>query len=205
MRKAKPKRRRPSTAFAAPASAAATIAGGLVRLASLALLIWVGGFVWFVVTRPGLAPPTTETDGVVVLTGGSGRLARGASVIAANRAQRMLVSGVGEHTSRAALAASVGAAPRLFAAKVDLGYAAVDTRSNAIETAAWVARHRYRSIRLVTSGSHMRRARLELAAQLPSAVRVVEDGVPSDAAADSLAREFTKFALRCFALTMGAA
>ncbi|MGI4878482.1 MAG: YdcF family protein, partial [Janthinobacterium lividum] len=156
-------------------------------------------------SQPGAAPLALATDAVVVLTGGPGRLARGAEVLGSGHAQRMLVSGVGEHTSRAALATSVEASPKLFAAKVDLGYAAIDTRSNAVETTAWVSRHSYRSVRLVTSSSHMRRARLELAIQLPSNVRVVEDAVPAGAGADSLAREFTKYILRRAALAIGAA
>src|SRR3546814_10350716 len=41
--------------------------------------------------------------------------------------------------------------PAVFECCIDLGHEAVDTRSNAEETAAWVRDHRYRSVRLVTS------------------------------------------------------
>ena len=72
------------------------------------------------------------------------------------------------------------------------------------EPTAWIARHRYRSLRLVTSPAHMRRARLELEAQLPATVAIVADAVPVEAGTDSLAREFNKFVLRQGALALGA-
>ncbi|WP_226895956.1 YdcF family protein [Polymorphobacter sp. PAMC 29334] len=185
-------------------SPARRIAGGVARVAGFGLLLYFGGFVWFVATRPGLAPIDEPTDAVVVLTGGPGRLARGAAVLAAGSAKRMLVSGVGEGVSRAALAASVDAPAKRFAGLVDLGYQAVDTRSNAVETTAWVGRHGFRSLRLVTSSAHMRRARLELALNLPSSVRIVEDGVAGGSPV-GIAREFNKYLLRRAALALGAA
>lgn len=175
------------------------------RVAGVVLLVWLAGFAWFVATLPNAAPLSVTTDGVVVLTGGAGRLARGVAVLDSGAARRMFVSGVGLHIGKGTLAGSVAAPAKLFAAKVDLGYAAVDTRSNAVETAAWVARHQYASIRLVTSAAHMRRARLELAAQLPPRVVIVEDAVPVEAGADGLAREYSKYLLRRVALAAGAA
>ena len=175
------------------------------RIAAVIILLWLGGFAWFVAALPDAAPLSVATDGVVVLTGGAGRLARGVAVLDAHAARRMLVSGVGAGIGKATLAGSVDARPKLFAARADLGYAAVDTRSNAVETTAWVARHQYASIRLVTSAAHMRRARLELTAQLPPRVAIVEDAVPDEGGADSLAREFTKYLLRKAALAAGAA
>jgi uncharacterized SAM-binding protein YcdF (DUF218 family) len=203
----KPARRKPrprASAFAPKKSRAASVAGGVARVAGFGLLLYFGGFLWFVATRPGPAPMSAATDAVVVLTGGPGRLARGADVLAAGAAKRMLVSGVGTGVSRAALAGSVGASPKRFAQLVDLGYQAIDTRSNAVETTAWVGRHGYRSLRLVTSSAHMRRARLELALNLPRSVRIVEDGVPGGGLG-GIAREFNKYLLRRAALAMGAA
>lgn len=201
--------RRPSrgarSPFAPGRSRAGRIAATAARVAAVVVLLYVAGFAWFVIDRPGAAPLDRTTDAVVVLTGGPGRLARGAQVLAAGAAKRLFVSGVGEHVSRAALAASVAASPKLFAAETDLGYAAVDTRSNAIETAAWIARHGYKSLRLVTSSAHMRRACLELALHLSPAVRIVPDGVPDGAGPSGTAREFNKYLLRRAALAAGAA
>lgn len=186
-------------------SPARRVIGVVARVGGVLVLLWVGGLAWFVATLPDAAPLSVTTDGVVVLTGGAGRLVRGVAVLDAGAARRMFVSGVGAHIGKGPLAGSIGAPPKLFAAKVDLGYAAVDTRSNAVETTAWVARHQYTSIRLVTSAAHMRRARLELAAHLPPPVTIVEDAVPVEVGADGLAREFTKYLLRRAALAAGAA
>jgi uncharacterized SAM-binding protein YcdF (DUF218 family) len=179
-------------------------AGALGRLVAIAVLAWAAGFLWFSLTLPPPAPLATRTDAVVVLTGGAGRLARGLAVIEAGSARRMLVSGVDRATTRAELAA----AARVRKARLnttDLGYEAVDTRSNAEETARWVARHRFRSIRLVTSAGHMRRARLELARVLPLDIAVLPDAVPVEPAAPGIATEYSKFLLRGAALASGAA
>lgn len=175
----------------------------LVRLIAVALLAWALGFVWFIVTLGTSTPVAVATDAVVVLTGGPGRVARGVAVLDAGSARRMLVSGVGKGVTQAELAATVDAPVRLFAAKVDLGFEAIDTRSNAEETRDWMVRNRYRSLRLVTSAAHMRRAELELRARLPKSVSILPDAVPVDPAAPSLAREYNKFALRWAARQIG--
>lgn len=179
--------------------------GVVLRLAAVIVLAWLGGFAWFALTLPSAVPLAVTTDAVVVLTGGAGRLARGIAALNARAAKRMFVSGVGAHIGKPALAASVGVPLKRFTTSVDLGYAAVDTRSNAVETTAWTQRHGYRSLRLVTSAAHMRRARLELAALMPASVTIVEDAVPVETGADSIAREYSKYLLRLAALSAGAA
>jgi hypothetical protein len=62
---------------------------------------------------------------------------------------------------------------------VTLGFTALDTRGNARETAKWVAANKVRSIRLVTSDWHMRRAALELEEKLPQGTTVLRDAVRS--------------------------
>lgn len=176
----------------------------LARLAALPLLGWMLGLIWFSLTLPGPAPLALKSDGVVVLTGGAGRFKRGLAAVEAGAARRMLVSGVGEKTSRRQMAAAFGVATRRLRT-TDLGYQAVDTRSNAEETARWVAKHDFTSIRLVTSAAHMRRARLELSRVLPADVKVLPDAVPSEPKAPGLAFEYSKWLLRRGALLLGAA
>jgi uncharacterized SAM-binding protein YcdF (DUF218 family) len=176
----------------------------LARLAALPVLAWMLGLIWFSLTLPGAAPLGVKSDGVVVLTGGAGRFRRGLAVVESGAARRMLVSGVGEKTSRRQLAAAFGIATRRLRT-TDLGYQAVDTRSNAEETARWVAEHDFKSIRLVTSASHMRRARLELSRVMPKGVTVLPDAVPSEPKAPGLAFEYTKWLARRGALLLGAA
>ena len=179
------------------------IRGTAARLVAVLALSWVGGFLWFSLSLPEPAPLATRTDAVVVLTGGAGRLARGLAVLDAGSAQRMLVSGVGRQTTRKQLAAAADLKVERLNT-TDLGYEAVDTRSNAEETARWVKQHGFGSIRLVTSAGHMRRARLELARVLPAGVTVVPDAVPVEPQAPTIATEYSKYLLRRLALATGA-
>ena len=163
------------------------------RLFSTLLLLWALGFVLFAVTLPGPAGDET-TDGIVVLTGGPGRMRRGLDILARGEAKRMLVSGVDRRVRFVDLAEAYSIRPDLLR-QVDLGRFAVDTRSNAQETAAWINAHHYSSIRLVTTDWHMRRARYELR-QVLGGIRVVRDAVPSEPGLTTLLREYNKYLLR---------
>jgi uncharacterized SAM-binding protein YcdF (DUF218 family) len=163
---------------------------------------WALGFAGFVIFLPRPAGPV-KTDGIVVPTGAPGRIARGSQIIERGLAQRMLISGV-ERTVRPVELSEKQAVPlKIMACCVDLGKEASDTRSNAAETAAWVKKYRYRSIRLVTSDWHMPRAQFELTRVLDPAVRIVPDAVPSDASLLALFREYNKYLLRRFAVLVG--
>lgn len=159
-------------------------------------LAWTLGFAWFVGALPGAADERIHTDGIVVLTGDDGRIPHGLALLRAKAAPRLLISGVGERTSAAEIAADAHAPRALLACCVDLGRKAVDTRSNAEETAAWVRAHRVKSLRLVTSDYHMRRAVVELEAELGRGVTIVPDAVPGEAPPAKLAREYSKWAWR---------
>lgn len=179
------------------------LTGGLIRLGAALALLWLGGLAWFALTLPGAAPLTTVTDGVVVLTGGPGRLARGIEVLRHGSAKRLLVSGVGPRIEKPELAAAVEVPKALFGSHVDLGITATDTRSNATETATWVAANRYGSLRLVTSTIHMRRAVQEFRARLPAAVILLPDAVQVDTDVESVGREYSKYLVRRAALVLG--
>ncbi|WP_420140566.1 YdcF family protein [Sphingomonas sp.] len=163
------------------------------RLFSLAVLLWALGFVAFAIYLPRPAGDT-RTDGIVVLTGGPGRLTRGIELLRQDRAQRLLVSGVDRRVRPVELA-TVYRIPPSVLGRIDLGRSAVDTRSNALETRRWIAVHRYRSIRLITTDWHMARARFELR-QVLQGVHVVPDAVPSEPDLWGLLREYHKYLLR---------
>jgi len=146
------------------------------RTVSTLLLVYVLGFLWFGIFLPAPAGPA-RTDAVVVLTGSGGRIGRGIEVLNAGLAPRMLVSGVDREVRPAEFAAQYGLPMRLLNCCITLGYESVDTRSNARESADWIAAHHIGSVRLVTSDWHMRRAALDLAAVAPPDVTVVEDAV----------------------------
>jgi uncharacterized SAM-binding protein YcdF (DUF218 family) len=180
----------------------------MLRLIGFVLLGWAVGFGIFMLQ---LAKPLegVKTDAIVVLTGGYGRLDRGLTLMQAKAADRMLISGVAPAVRPVELADRYQGSSRLFRCCIDLGHEAVDTRSNAEETAQWVREHRYKSVRLVTSDWHMARARMELAHALGEDIEIAADGVPSAgklksmATLKSLIAEYNKFLLRRAALWLG--
>ncbi|HEX8445914.1 MAG TPA: YdcF family protein [Sphingomonas sp.] len=174
----------------------------IVRLFSLGVLAWLLGFALFAVMLPGPGPDQ-RTDGIVVVTGGPGRIPRGLTLMQAGQARRMLISGVDRRVRPQDLIAEYHAPPRLIACCIDLGDESVDTRSNADETAAWVARHGYRSLRLVTTDWHMARARFELGRVLGRDVTILPDGVRSEPGLLVLMTEYTKYLLRRAAAPLG--
>jgi len=174
----------------------------IVRLAGILALAWCLGFAAFMLALP---PPLegATSDAIVVPTGGAGRIDRGIALLKARQAKRMLVTGVAPGVSAGDLAREYRTEPRLFACCIDLGADAVDTRSNAEETAAWVKVHDYRTVRLVTSDWHLRRARMELGAALGPGVVILGDGVPSTPRLGTLVNEYDKLLLRRVALWSG--
>ena len=162
------------------------------RVLSFVFLVWVIGFLWFVVALPQPAEGAAKTDAVIVPTGGPGRIARGLEVLDKGLADKMLVSGVDPEVKPGEFAAQFGVSAQEMACCVTLGFAAVDTRSNAAETAKWVAQNEVRSLRLVTTDWHMRRAAGELYRTLPETVTVVRDAVPSQPDFGTLFLEYHK-------------
>ena len=173
-----------------------------VRLIALFALVYLLGFAVFMVALPqplGLV----RTDAIVVPTGAKGRIDRGLELMREGMAKRMLISGADLDVRPGELAAAYGVPRALFACCIDLGYEAVDTRSNGEETAAWVRKHGYRSVRLVTSDWHLPRARLELTNALGGTVTVTGDAVRSNPSFGMLVAEYNKYLVRRIALWTG--
>jgi uncharacterized SAM-binding protein YcdF (DUF218 family) len=174
----------------------------IARIIAALLLGWALGFVWFAVAQPGPADDRA-TDAIVVVTGGAGRIQRGLALLERHRARRMLVSGADRRVRPHELAAAYDAPPALVACCVDLGYEAADTRSNAEETVAWLKKQHYRSVRLVTSAWHMRRARFELQRVLPDDIALVGDAVPASPELPALFKEYHKYLARRLMAPLG--
>ncbi|MCU0948221.1 MAG: YdcF family protein [Porphyrobacter sp.] len=162
------------------------------RALALAFLGWATGFLWFVLALPGPAPDGARSDAVIVPTGGAGRIARGLAVLDEGLADKLLVSGVDPEVRASEFAAEFDVSEQRMACCVTLGFAAVDTRSNAQETAKWVAQNDIGSLRLVTSDWHMRRAAGELDRALPRQVNVIRDAVPTEGDFGVLLLEYNK-------------
>jgi uncharacterized SAM-binding protein YcdF (DUF218 family) len=161
------------------------------RIVSLLLVLWAFGFLWFAVALPQPAAGE-KTDAIVVPTGSGGRIDRGLSMLRGGAAGQMLVSGVDEDVRPREFAAEYDVPEPTMECCVTLGFAALDTRGNARETSAWVEARKVRSLRLVTSDWHMRRAALELENALPAGTVVVRDAVRTEPSLWTLFLEYHK-------------
>jgi uncharacterized SAM-binding protein YcdF (DUF218 family) len=169
----------------------------IARVLSLLVLLYALCFVLFAFTLGKPAPPTAQaTDAAVVLTGGSGRIEHAMDVLRKRKAGRLLISGADPSVTKADLAHRIAGSAALFSCCVDLGSESVDTRSNAEEAGRWLARHRFHSLRLITSDWHMRRARYEFRRVLGSKYVVVPDAVRTEPSFLTLFGEYNKYLLR---------
>ncbi|WP_239807356.1 YdcF family protein [Croceicoccus hydrothermalis] len=165
------------------------------RIFAFNLLAWALGFAWFALVLPQPAGDT-RTDAVVVLTGGAGRIERGLDVLERGWADRMLISGVDPEVKPEELAAEYDIPADLLQCCIALGYDAVDTRSNADEAAMWADAQGYRTLRLVTSDWHMRRALFDVKQTLDPGMTVLVDAVPTEPSMFMLFLEYHKFVAR---------
>ena len=163
------------------------------RGAALLVLAWVLGFLWFALFLPQPLEAGIKGDAVIVLTGGRGRIERGLAVLEAGEAREMFVSGVDREVRPREFAAEFDVPAARMRCCVTLGFAAVDTRSNAKEAAQWLADRRFDHVRLVTTDWHMRRALSEFRTSIPASVRIDSDAVASNPALGTLFVEYNKY------------
>ena len=131
-------------------------------------VVWLAGLGYFL--YEGLSAggdKAAPTDAIVVLTGGRFRLESGIGLLEAHRARKLFISGVNQHVDRAALLRVLGPLPDSASCCIVLGHEADNTYGNARETAEWIQREGYHSLRLVTSWYHIPRSRLEFERAMP--------------------------------------
>jgi uncharacterized SAM-binding protein YcdF (DUF218 family) len=169
----------------------------IARFLAFVAILYVLGFALFAVTLGTPAPSDTpNVDAIVAITGGKGRIEHAASLLAHGKAKRLLIAGADPSVRKIDLVHRLGGKRQLFECCVDLGSESVDTRSNAEEARRWIESHRYKSIRLVTSDWHMRRARYEFNRQLGSSIKVLPDAVRTEPNFGTLFAEYNKYLLR---------
>ena len=173
----------------------------ILRFGSLLLILYGLGFALFGVTLGRPAPDSADrTDGIVVITGGSGRIEHAVEVLADGKGKRLLVAGADPSVTKADLVRRLGGRSKLMQCCVDLGSESVDTRSNAEETRRWLERRKYRSVRLITSDWHMRRGRYEFHRALGKDFPITPDAVRTEPGFMTLFGEYNKYLLRRIAV-----
>lgn len=161
-----------------------SIVTAIVKVAAAVLICFVIGLQYFVhevrMTYSENAPLDRlpkEHTGIVVATGGGGRILTGLELLADERASRMLISGVGQGVSktdiRNTLTSDANALTEfnhLMDCCIDLDAKAANTRGNAQQAAAWASRHAFSHILLVTADYHMPRSLILFRRQMPERV-----------------------------------
>ena len=175
-----------------------------IRAVALLVLIYVLLFAIFGVSLGHPAAAGVTTDAIVVITGGKGRIEEGFARLSAHRGQRMLIAGADPAVTKDDLARRLHGKRALLDCCVDLGSESVDTRSNAEEAKRWLDAHGYRSLLLVTSDWHMRRASYEFRSQLGNRYEITTDGVRTEPNLMTLFAEFNKYLLRRMAVWLDA-
>ncbi len=180
-----------------------------------AALAAVAGFVLFVQALERREPvAATRADAIVALTGGSERIADAVELLGRGAADRLLITGVNEKTSREEIMRQQPELRRLFSCCVDLDYLAQDTIGNAVQTRHWVQQRGFQSLLVVTSSYHMPRSLAELGHVLPQ-VKLIPHPVVSEtlhlsdwwrepATAKLLALEYVKYVAALVRIQVGA-
>lgn len=144
------------------------------RLALLALalfVLWFAALAIFVMASLRFTDDlSAATDAIVVPTGGRQRLETGVQLLAAGKGKKLFISGVNQRVDRAELLHVLGPAAEQEACCIELGREADNTFGNARETAEWMRREGYQSLRLVTSWYHIERGLLEFRRAMPGIV-----------------------------------
>ena len=120
-----------------------------------------------------------NADGIVVLTGGTSRVADALELLATGHGKRLLITGVNPGTTTADIARQTAGYDKFLNCCVDLDYAALNTFGNAVETRRWALDRGFHSLVIVTSAYHMPRALAEISHQLPD-VTLIPFPVVSD-------------------------
>lgn len=158
--------------------------GAVVALIALAGILIAGLFSFVGKLPREVKDPDGHTGAIVVLTGGSARLAAGFDLLSRGQAERLFISGVDRGTSRNAIRARAANTDR-FDCCVFIGREALNTAGNAEETSTWFETQGYDSLRVVTASYHMPRSLLEMRRAMPGIALVPHPVFPGSVKIDS--------------------
>jgi len=169
--------------------------GFLAALFALVFAAWVCGFIIYTGTISSMNEPktVTKTDAIIVLTGGTNRVARGIDLLSEGNSRHLLISGVNQGVKLEELLKLWGYKRPLPDCCIILGYEAESTLGNALEARKWISSNNIRSVRLITATYHTPRSLLEFRHALPDTIIVSHPVKPADFNPDT--KKFWKLCL----------
>lgn len=108
-----------------------------------------------------------RADGIVVVTGGQGRLDQAVQLFKNGYGKKLLISGVHPNYSDRTLRSKLGLTEKQINCCIELDHRALNTVANATQTAQWAKQNKLNSLILVTSAYHMPRTLLEMRRAAP--------------------------------------
>jgi uncharacterized SAM-binding protein YcdF (DUF218 family) len=155
----------------------AALIKGLVLLAAIAAVVMAVLFVDFAYKTFSLKSRDVETDAIVVLTGGRGRVDEGVRLYRSGKARWLLLIGVDPSVRRSDLYQEHPGQKN--SEGVILEKVSRNTLENALYARELVRKHQITSIRLITSRYHMKRATLFFREALPKDIAIYPHPVDS--------------------------
>lgn len=151
----------------------------LIVLIFVALGVFVGGLLKFAHTIVSYdeSGKVEIADAIIVPTGGSKRIEKALSLLAAGKGKRLLITGVGRNVPDSSIRKRHSSYRIWFDCCVDMERQALDTIGNAKAAHTWLKSRNFNSAILVTSGYHMPRSSLEFRRASPS-VKFHQAAVP---------------------------
>lgn len=139
----------------------------LLYMILIVAISWLAGLVAFAYTiNHYQIDMQSQTEAIVVLTGGRNRISEGARLLDQGLAKKLFISGVEKNTSLKAISQKQDI-NFSKSKEVALDKKSTNTIENAIETQAWLQQNQIQSIRLVTSNYHIPRSMVEFGFQNP--------------------------------------
>jgi uncharacterized SAM-binding protein YcdF (DUF218 family) len=163
--------------------------------------IWLFGLIDFYKLTSHFSCTKNPVEGIVILTGGKDRIQTGMALFNKLQAKRILISGVDKAVNLSVIKHKQLKGYDCIHHFTDIGYGAVNTFSNALESAVWVRNHGFQTIGLVTSRFHIPRSLWLFKKAMPetSIFPIVVDA--DDSSFFHLLREYHKYYLTRFVST----